>query len=52
MKLDNLKEGEEYQFRVKAVNAAGAGTPSLATGPVVVEPAPGLHFLAALWLVH
>jgi len=35
--VPNLKEGEEYQFRVKAVNEAGPGTPSAATGPIVAE---------------
>jgi len=35
--VPHLKEGEEYQFRVKAVNASGPGTPSNATAPVVAE---------------
>jgi len=39
--VPNLKEGEEYQFRVKAVNEAGPGTPSAATGPVVAEKPAG-----------
>jgi len=39
--VPNLKEGEEYQFRVKAVNAAGPGTPSIPTGPVVAEKPKG-----------
>ena len=40
--VPNLKEGKEYQFRVKAVNEAGPGTPSNATGPIVAEKQPGL----------
>ncbi|ESO03551.1 hypothetical protein HELRODRAFT_191869 [Helobdella robusta] len=36
-KVPHLKEGETYQFRVKAVNEAGPGTPSAPTGPVVAE---------------
>jgi predicted phage tail protein len=39
--VPNLKEGKEYQFRVKAVNEAGPGTPSTATGPIVAEKQPG-----------
>ncbi|CAJ1062752.1 myomesin-3 [Xyrichtys novacula] len=30
-----LKEGTQYQFRVRAVNQAGAGRPSMATKPVL-----------------
>jgi len=40
--VPNLKEGKEYQFRVKAVNESGPGTPSNATGPIVAERQPGL----------
>lgn len=48
--VPGLKEGEEYQFRVKAVNEAGPGTPSTATGPVVAEKPKGrIHpFLSGL----
>ena len=35
-----VKEGEEYQFRVKAVNKAGEGSPSRPTGAVVAEQQP------------
>ncbi|KAK3103159.1 hypothetical protein FSP39_016894 [Pinctada imbricata] len=38
--IPNLKEGDEYQFRVKAVNAAGPGEPSRPTKAVVVEEQP------------
>lgn len=44
--VPNLKEGKAYQFRVKAVNEAGPGTPSSATGPIVAEKQPGLLFAA------
>ena len=40
--VPNLKEGQEYEFRVKAVNEAGPGHPSVSTGPVVAEKPPGL----------
>ena len=39
--VPNLKEGQEYQFRVKAVNEAGPGNPSRPTQPVVAEKQPG-----------
>jgi len=41
MVVQGLKEGQEYQFRVKAVNEAGPGAPSTATGPVVAKKPAG-----------
>ena len=41
MVVPHLKEGQEYQFRVKAVNEAGPGAPSTATWPVVAEKPAG-----------
>ena len=40
-KVNHLKEGKAYQFRVKAVNEAGAGKPSASTGPIVAEKPAG-----------
>ena len=40
--VPRLKEEEEYQFRVRAVNEAGDGTPSAPTGPVVAEKPTGV----------
>jgi len=37
----DLTEGQEYQFRVKAVNEAGPGAPSTATRPVVAKKPAG-----------
>jgi len=37
----DLKEGQKYQFRVKAVNEAGPGALSTATGPVVADKPAG-----------
>ena len=39
--VHGLKEGQEYQFRVKAVNEAGRGAPSTATAPVVAKKPAG-----------
>lgn len=36
--VPDLIEGETYEFRVRAVNAAGPGLPSNATNPVTVKP--------------
>jgi len=39
--VPHLKDGQEYEFRVKAVNEAGPGEPSASTGPVVAEKPKG-----------
>ncbi len=39
--VPNLDEGEEYEFRVAAVTAAGEGDHSLATAPVKVKEKKG-----------
>ena len=39
--VPGLKEGEEYQFRVKAVNAFGPGNASRPTTGIVAEKQPG-----------
>lgn len=35
--VEDLVEGGEYEFRVKAVNAAGVSKPSSTVGPVTVK---------------
>ncbi|OWK01773.1 MYOM1, partial [Cervus elaphus hippelaphus] len=40
LKVQGLKEGESYVFRVRAVNQAGVGKPSDLAGPVVAETRP------------
>lgn len=42
-KVPNLEEGEEYIFRVRAINELGEGEPSRPTDPVVVENQPGKY---------
>lgn len=36
--VPDLKEGEEYEFRVIAVNKGGPGEPSKASAPVTCKP--------------
>lgn len=35
--IPGLKEGTQYEFRVRAVNKAGPGEPSDATKPIVAK---------------
>lgn len=37
-KVPNLIEGNQYEFRVRAVNKAGPGEPSDATKPHIARP--------------
>lgn len=35
--VDGLKEGVQYEFRIRAVNKAGPGAPSDATKPIIAK---------------
>ncbi|XP_067835767.1 myomesin-1-like isoform X2 [Heptranchias perlo] len=43
IKVQDLKEGKSYIFRVRAVNRAGVGKPSDLTEPITAETTPGTN---------
>ncbi|XP_030074495.1 myomesin-3 [Microcaecilia unicolor] len=43
MRVSELEKGKSYVFRVKAVNAAGTGAPSVPSDPVIAETKPGMN---------
>lgn len=45
-RIENLIPGETYQYRVRAINAAGPGEPSDATKPMVAKPRKSKFFLS------
>ena len=47
-KVPRLKEGGDYKFRVKAVNAAGPGDTSRATSSVTAEKQPRMFYIVII----
>lgn len=45
LKVPNLTEGQEYHFRVKAVNDIGNSEPLETDKPIKADRPPGGHFL-------
>lgn len=42
--IDGLKEGAQYEFRIRAINKAGPGEPSEATKPIIAKSRFGKYF--------
>lgn len=50
-KVEDLVEGGEYEFRVKAHNEVGASRPSSTAGPIIVKDQTSLY-MAALYTFY
>lgn len=48
-RAEDLEEGIEYEFRIRAVNKAGQGDPSPPSESIIPKPRKGTYFIIVLF---